>query len=73
MRSATGKVDPAKREATEREIGQILFDNALTNLTYYDIDAIWPVGRCAKPWTEHVRTSDVRQMDGSEYIKHRSQ
>ena len=36
-------LDPAKSKAVEREIGQILLDNALTNLTYYHIDAIWPV------------------------------
>ena len=46
MRSATAvKLDPAKREAMEREIGRILFDNALTDLTYYNNDAIWPVCR----------------------------
>ena len=71
MRRAMGEVDPAKREAMERELGQFLFDNALTDLTYYNIDAVWPVGPRIEPWTEYVRTSDVRQINGYEYIKHR--
>ena len=45
MRSAMAGLDPAQSKAVEREIGQILFDNALTELTYYHIDAIWPVCR----------------------------
>ena len=71
MRRAMGEVDPAKREAMERELGQFLFDNALTDLTYYNIDAVWPVGPRLEPWTEHVRTSDVRQINGYEFIRHR--
>ena len=71
MRRAMGEVDPAAREQMERELGQFLFDNALTDLTYYNIDAVWPVGPRIEPWTENVRTSDVRQINGYEYIKHR--
>ncbi len=71
MRRAMQEVDPAKRELMERELGQFLFDHALTDLTYYNIDAVWPVGPRIEPWTEHVRTSDVRQMNGYEYIRHR--
>ena len=71
MRRAMGEVDPSKREVLERELGQFLFDNALTDLTYYNIDAVWPVGPRIEPWTEHVRTSDVRQINGYEFIRHR--
>ncbi len=71
MRRAMGEVDPVKREELEREIGQFLFDNALTDFSYYNIDAVWPVGPRIEPWTEHVRTSDVRQINGYEYIRHR--
>lgn len=71
MRRAMGEVDPAKREAMERELGAFLFDNALTDFSYYAIDAVWPVGPNIEPWPEHVRTSDVRQINGYEYIKHR--
>ena len=71
MRRAMGEVDPAAREQMERELGQFLFDHALTDLTYYNIDAIWPVGPRIQPWGEHVRRSDVRQINGYEYIKHR--
>ena len=71
MRRAMGEVDPVKREALEREIGAFLFDNALTDFSYYAIDAVWPVGPNIEPWSEHVRTSDVRQINGYEYIQHR--
>ncbi len=71
MRLAMQEVDPAKRELMERELGQFLFDNALTDLTYYNIDAVWPVGPRIAPWTEHVRRSDTRQINGYEFIRHR--
>ena len=71
MRRAMAEVDPDAREAMERELGQFLFDHALTDLTYYNIDALWPVGPRIEPWTEHVRRSDVRQINGYEYIRHR--
>ena len=71
MLEAQAAVDPAKREALEREIGQFLFDNVLTDVNYYTIDAVWPVGPRISPWTEHVRTTDVRQMNGYEFIEHR--
>ena len=71
MQEAQSAVDPDVREALEREIGQFLFDHALTDLNYYTIDAVWPVGPRIEPWTEHVRTTDVRQINGYEYIRHR--
>ena len=71
MRQAMAEVDPDARELMERELGQFLFDHALTDMTYYNIDAIWPVGPRISPWTDHVRRSDVRQINGYEYIKHR--
>ena len=71
MQAAQAAVDPAEREALEREIGQFLFDNVLTDINYYTIDAVWPVGPSIEPWTEHVRTTDVRQINGYEFIRHR--
>ena len=71
MIEAQSAVDPVEREALEREIGQFLFDYALTDINYYTIDAVWPVGPNIEPWTEHVRTTDVRQINGYEYIRHR--
>ena len=71
MLAAQSAVDPAEREALEREIGQFLFDNVLTDINYYTIDAVWPVGPSIQPWTEHVRTTDVRQINGYEFIRHR--
>ena len=71
MTEAQAAVDPAIREALEREIGHFLFDHVLTDINYYTIDAVWPVGPNIEPWTEHVRTSDVRQINGYEYIRHK--
>ena len=71
MIEAQSAVDPVEREALEREIGQFLFDNALTDINYYTIDAVWPVGPRIEPWTEYVRTTDVRQINGYEYIRHK--
>ncbi len=71
MIEAQKAVDPDEREVLEREIGQFLFDNVLTDINYYTIDAVWPVGPRIQPWTEHVRTTDVRQINGYEYIRHR--
>ena len=71
MIEAQAAVDPVEREQLEREIGQFLFDNVLTDINYYTIDAVWPVGPRIEPWTEYVRTTDVRQINGYEYIRHR--
>ncbi len=71
MLEAQAAVDPAERESLEREIGQFLFDHVLTDINYYTIDAVWPVGPRIEPWLEYVRTTDVRQMNGYEYIRHR--
>ena len=71
MLEAQAAVDPAEREALEREIGQWLFDHVLTDINYYTIDAVWPVGPRIEPWLEHVRTTDVRQINGYEYIRPR--
>jgi hypothetical protein len=50
-----------------------LMDNYLTDLVYYTMDAVWLVGPRLEEWTEHVRTSDVRQINGYEFIQHRQQ
>ncbi|PKB79515.1 MAG: hypothetical protein BZY88_12905 [SAR202 cluster bacterium Io17-Chloro-G9] len=71
MLEAMAEVNPAAREALEREIGAFLFDNALTDINYYTIDTVWPIGPRISPWLEKVRTSDVRQINGYEYIQHR--
>ena len=42
MIEAQNEIDPVKLEALEREIGQFLFDNVLTDINYYSIDAVWP-------------------------------
>ena len=49
--------------------GQFLSDHVLTGINYYAIDAVWPVGPDVEPWTGHVRTTDVRQINVYEYIR----
>ena len=71
MLLAQKEVDPVKRNALEKEIGIFLLDNALTDLTYYTMDAVWPVGPRLEPWGEFVKTTDVRQINGYEFIQHR--
>jgi len=71
MIAAQSAVDPAERTRLETEVGVFLLENYLTDLVYYTMDAVWPVGPRLEPWTEHVRTSDLRQINGYEYIQHR--
>ena len=71
MIAAQAEVDPVKRNNLEQEIGIFLLDNALTDLIYYTMDAVWPVGPRLEEWTEHVKTTDVRQINGYEFIQHR--
>ena len=70
MNAAVSEVDPEKRRALEKEIGIFLLDNYLTDLVYYTLDAVWPVGPRIQPWTEHVNSRDLRQINGYEYIQH---
>ena len=71
MLEANATIDSDKRHAIEAEIGQWLFDHAMTDIRYYTIDAVWPVGPRLEPWGEHVKTTDMRQINGYEYIQHR--
>ena len=71
MIEAMGEVEPLKRRELESEIGAFLLDNALTDLNLYTMDAVWPVGPLLLEWTEHVKTSDIRLINGYEYIRHR--
>ena len=64
-------VDPAERMQLEKEIATFLLDNYLTDLTYYSVDPVWPVGPRIEEWTQHVETSDIRQVNGYEFIRHR--
>ena len=71
MIEAQAAVDPVKRRALEKESGIFLLDNALTDLTYYTMDAVCPVGPRIEPWGEFVKTTDVRQINGYEFMQHR--
>ena len=71
MIEAQAAVNPVERRALEKEIGIFLLDNYLTDLTYYTMDAVWPVGPRLEPWGEFVKTTDVRQINGYEFMQHR--
>ena len=71
MLEANATIDPDKRHAIEAEIGKWLFDHAMTDIRYYTIAAVWPVGPRIEPWGEYVKTTDMRQINGYEYIQHR--
>jgi peptide/nickel transport system substrate-binding protein len=75
MREAMAEVDPEKRGALEREIGAFIFDNVLTDMELYTIDAVWPVGPRLddQAWRENVTPNDIRNINGYEYIQHRQQ
>ena len=73
MLKAMSEVDTEKRRALETEIGQFIFDNALTDLNILTMDAVWPVGPRLEPWsrTDTIGSNDMRQMSGFEHIQHR--
>ena len=71
MLEAEEEVDPVKLKQLEAEIGQFIFDNVLTDVVIYTMDAVWPVGPRLETWDAHVKTTDVRQMNGYEFIQHR--
>lgn len=73
MVNAMAEIDSPKREALKKEVGIFLMDNYLTDLVYYSMDAVWPVGPRIEEWTADVRTSDLRQINGYDYIRHRQQ
>ena len=71
MLRAQKEVDPVKRNQLEKDVGIFLLDNALTDLRYYTMDAVWPVGPRIEPWLSGVKTTDVRQINGYEFMQHR--
>ena len=64
-------VDPADLTALESEMGQWIFDNALTYIGLYSVGAVWPVGPQIEEWKARVKFTDLRNINGYEYIKPR--
>jgi ABC-type transport system substrate-binding protein len=71
MPRIAGSVDPKELEQREGELGKFLFDNALTNIGLYQVDVVWPVGPRIEEWREHVKTRDMRNINGYEFIRPR--
>ena len=57
--------------ALESELGQWLFDNALTYIGLYSVGAVWPVGPNIEEWKADIKFTDLRNINGYEYIKPR--
>lgn len=72
MPRIAGAIDPKELEQLDGELGKFLFDNALTSVGLYQVDVVWPVGPRIEPWTENVKTRDMRNINGYEFIKHRA-
>ena len=64
-------VNPDDLHRLEKELAEFVFDNAMTYIGLYAIDAIWPVGPSIEKWTDDVRFTDLRNLNGFEYIRPR--
>ena len=71
MPRIAGALDREELDLLTGELGIFLFDNALTQIGFYSVDAIWPVGPRLEPWAENVKTGDLRNINGYEWIQHR--
>ena len=64
-------VDPDELHRLEKELAEFVFDNAMTYVGLYAIDAIWPVGPRIEKWSDDVKFTDLRNLNGYEYIRPR--
>ena len=71
MPKMNAALDPAELHPLEAELANFLFDNALTLIGLYGVDAIWPVGPNIEEWKAGVKFTDLRNINGYEYIQHR--
>ncbi len=71
MPKISAAVDPADLVRLESELGQWLFDNVLTYIGLYSVGAVWPVGPNIEEWKADVKFTDLRNINGYEYIKPR--
>lgn len=71
MPKMNAAVDPVELRNLEAELGSFLFDNALTYIGLYSVGAVWPVGPRIEEWKSHVKFTDLRNINGYEYIRPR--
>ena len=71
MPKISAAVDPTDLVRLESELGQWLFDNVLTYVGLYSVGAVWPVGPNIEEWKADVKFTDLRNINGYEYIKPR--
>ncbi len=71
MPRISAAVDPVDLVRLESELGNWLFNNALTYIGLYSVGAVWPVGPRIEEWKADIKFTDLRNINGYEYIKHR--
>ena len=71
MPRISSAVDPVDLVRLESELGNWLFDNALTYIGLYSVGAVWPVGPRIEEWKADIKFTDLRNINGYQYIKHR--
>ena len=71
MPKISAAVDPTDLVRLESELGQWLFDNVLTYVGLYSVGAVWPVGPNIEEWKADIKFTDLRNINGYEYIKPR--
>ncbi|HIL30990.1 MAG TPA: ABC transporter substrate-binding protein [Dehalococcoidia bacterium] len=71
MPRISAAVDPNDLVKLESELGNWLFDNALTYIGLYSVGAVWPVGPRIEEWKADIKFTDLRNINGYEYIKPR--
>ena len=64
-------VAPQDLHDLERELSVMMFDNVITYVGLYSVGAIWPVGPKIEEWKQHVKFTDLRNINGYEFIRPR--
>lgn len=63
-------IDPVALDTIQRDVAQFMFDEVVQP-ALYSWDAVWPVGPRIEEWTEFVKHTDTRNINGFEFMRHR--
>jgi len=67
---ANNTIDPVALDTIQRDVAQFMFDQVVQP-AIYSWDAVWPVGPRIEEWTEFVKHTDTRNINGFEFMDHR--
>ncbi|NQW24511.1 MAG: ABC transporter substrate-binding protein [SAR202 cluster bacterium] len=67
---ANNTIDPVALDNIQRDVAQFMFDEVVQP-ALYSWDAVWPVGPRIEDWTEFVKHTDTRNINGFEFMRHR--